>query len=52
MTKCWQEEFILRCETVDMHAKQKDFLLEFFSMSPPLCYHPNNMSLPKFSVRS
>ncbi len=37
---------------VDMHAKQKDFLLEFFSMSPPLCYHLNNMSLPKFSVRS
>jgi len=35
-----------------MHAKQKDFLLEFFFMSPPLCYHPNDMSLQKFSVRS
>jgi hypothetical protein len=44
--------FILRFEIMDMHVKHKDFLFDFFYMFPPLCYHPNNMSLPKFCVRS
>jgi len=44
--------FIFRFEIMDMHIKQKDFFLEFFYVSPPICYHPNNMSLLKFNVRS
>lgn len=32
-------------------CKTKGFSLGVY-VSPPLCYHPNNMSLPKFRVRS